>query len=141
MAFAQAVVVRKLAKRFSEKTLIRFGLIGTGTAIFLYFLPTQPWQMLLVTPLMAISNGITFANITALISKSVGPKVQGEILGINSSVAVLAMSIPPILSGYIAADLGPNTSIHVAGIVILLAAAVFWIFYHPATPDEVEEVE
>jgi DHA1 family tetracycline resistance protein-like MFS transporter len=140
VAFSQVFVVRKLSARFSEKTLIRFSLAGTGISIFLYFLPHVWWQLLLITPLMAVSNGVTMANVTALISKSVGPKVQGEVLGINSSVAALAMSIPPILSGYIAADLGPNTSIHIAGFVILLSAVVFWLFYRPKQA-EIEDIE
>lgn len=131
VAFSQVVIVRQLAKRFSEKTLIRIGLIGTGGAIFLYFLPQHSWQLLLVAPVMAISNGLTFANMTALISKSVGPQVQGEILGINASVASLAMSIPPILSGYIAADLTPEVSIWLGGAVILAGAFFFWLLYHP----------
>lgn len=50
------------------------------------------------------------------------------------------MMIPPVLSGYIAADLGPNTPIWVAGIVILIGAAVFWLFYHPKK-IEVEDIE
>lgn len=140
VAFSQAVIVRQLSKRFSEKTLIRFGLIGTGSAIFLYFLPNHAWELLLITPIMAISNGLTFANLTALISKSVGPKVQGEVMGINSSVAALAMSVPPILSGYIAADLSPNVSIWLGGAIILIGAALFWLLYHPqkAVVDDVE---
>lgn len=140
VAFTQAVLVRKLAAKFTEIQMVRIGLIGMGVSIFLFFLPQVWWQLLLVTPIMAISNGITFANITALISKSVGPQVQGEILGINSSVAALAMSIPPILSGFIAADLGANTPIYIAGIVVLIGAAVFWLFYHPKH-IEVEDVE
>lgn len=140
VAFSQAVIVRQLAKRFSEKTLIRFGLIGTGSAIFLYFLPNQVWQLLLIVPIMAISNGLTFANLTALISKSVGPKVQGEVMGINSSVAALAMSVPPILSGYIAADLSPNVSIWLGGAIILIGAALFWLSYHPQKV-EVDDIE
>ncbi len=140
VAFSQVFIVRKLSARFSEKTLIRFSLFGTGLAIFLYFLPTVWWELLLITPLMAISNGITMANVTALISKSVGPKVQGEVLGINSSVSALAMSIPPILSGYIAASLGANTSIWVAGVIIFISGAVFWLFYKPKEAI-VEDVE
>ncbi len=141
VAFSQAVIVRQLAKRFSERTLITAGLFGTGIAILLMFLPHVWWQLLLVTPLMAISNGLVFANTTALISKSVGPKVQGEVLGINASVASLAMSIPPILSGFIAASLSTTAPIWVGGITILFAAAFFMFFYHPARPGEVEGIE
>jgi len=141
VAFSQVVIVRQLAKRYSEKTLIRVGLFGTALSIFLFFLPHVWWQLLLVAPIMAISNGLTFANITALISKSVGPRVQGEVLGINASVASLAMSVPPILSGYIAADLSPSAPIWAGGFTILAGAFLFLFFYRPQTPDEIEEVE
>lgn len=140
VAFTQAVLVRKLAAKFTEIQMVRIGLIGTGISVFLFFLPHVWWQLLLVVPVLAISNGLTFANITALISKSVGPEVQGEILGINSSVAALAMSIPPILSGFIAADLGANTPIYIAGIVLLIGAGFFWFFYRPKK-IELEDVE
>lgn len=129
VAISQAIIVGKLAKRFSETQLIRFGIIGTGISIFLFFLPTESWQLFLITPLMAISNGIAFANITALISKSARPEIQGEVLGINSSVSALAMSIPPILSGYIAATLNPDMPIHIGGSILIAAAVFFWIFF------------
>ena len=132
VAFTQAVIVRKLSAKFSETQLIRLGLIGTGISIFLFFLPTQSWQLFLIVPIMAISNGISFANITALISKSASPEIQGEVLGINSSVAALAMSIPPILSGYIAASLHPDAPIWIAGGILILTAIFFWTFFKPA---------
>jgi hypothetical protein len=87
---------------------------------------------------MVDSKGQTYPVPANYASKS--KLVEGEVLGINSSVAALAMSIPPILSGYIAADLGPNTSIHIAGFVILLSAVVFWLFYRPKQA-EIEDIE
>ncbi len=140
VAFTQAVIVRKLSKRFEEYKLVRYGLIGAGISIFLFFIPTVWWHLLLITPIFAISNGMFQANIIALISKSVGPKVQGEVLGINSSVAALAMSIPPILSGLIAASLHPDAPVHIAGVIILLAALFFWIFYKPVK-SQLEDLE
>ncbi len=140
VAFTQAVIVRKLSEKFEDYKLVRYGLIGAGVAIFLFFVPTVWWQLLLITPIFAISNGMFQANIIALISKSVGPKVQGEVLGINSSVAALAMSIPPILSGFIAASLHPDAPVHIAGVIILLAALFFWIFYKPVK-SALEDVE
>jgi MFS family permease len=130
----------KISEKFEDYKLVRYGLIGAGVAIFLFFVPTVWWQLLLITPIFAISNGMFQANIIALISKSVGPKVQGEVLGINSSVAALAMSIPPILSGFIAASLHPDAPVHIAGVIILLAALFFWIFYKPVK-SQLEDVE
>ncbi len=130
-AFTQAVIVRKLAGKFTEIQIVRVGLFASAISIFLYFLPSSALGLYLITPILAISNGLFFANMTALISKNADAGVQGEVLGINSSVTALAMMIPPVLSGYIAAALKPETPIIVSSAVILISAVVFWFFFHP----------
>lgn len=130
-AFTQAVIVRKLAGKFSEIAIIRFSLLAGAISVFLYFLPDTSLGLYVITPVLAVANGLTFANITALISKNADASIQGEVMGINSSVTALAQMIPPILSGYIAAGLKPETPIYVSAAVILLSALVFWFFFHP----------
>jgi len=131
VAFTQAVITGRVSAKYPSYQIIRYGLLACAIAMFLYFLPQLWWQLLFIVPIFAIGNGVANANITALISRSAGPEIQGEVLGINSSVAALAMSIPPILSGFIAAKLTSSAPILVGGTVILSAVAVFWIFYKP----------
>lgn len=131
IVFTQAVITRNAAKKFMEFQILRITLIGSGTFILLFFLPHIWWQLLLIVPFFAICNGLSQANLAALVSRSVGPEVQGEILGINASVQALAQSMPPMLSGYIAATLNPSAPVLVASIVIILAGAVFNILYQP----------
>ncbi len=131
VALTQIFITGKVSKRFPAYKIIRVCLFGAGIALFLFFLPQLWWQLLLIVPLFAICNGLMQANITALISMSAGSEVQGEVLGINSSVAALAMSIPPVLAGFIAAGLSPNAPIFVGGTIVLVSAVVFWIFYKP----------
>lgn len=130
-AFTQAVIVRKLGRKFTEVQIVRVGLFASAISIFLYFLPNTALGLYLITPILAISNGLFFANMTALISKNADASVQGEVMGINSSVAALAMMIPPVLSGYIAAAIQPETPIIVSTIVIFISAVFFWVFFHP----------
>lgn len=143
VAITQAFIVRRLAGKLPEYKFVRIGLIGAGIATFLFFLPTEAWQLYFIVPIFAISNGLMQANINALISRNAGADVQGEVMGINSSVAALAMSIPPILSGYIAATLNPNAPIIIAGVVVFISAAVFWLFYKQPkdapTPANIKE--
>lgn len=87
------------------------------------------WGLLIVTPFFAFANGLSQANITGLISNSVGPEIQGEILGISASVAVMAQAIPAILSGFIAASLTPSSPSIVAAGVIILGGIIFIIAY------------
>ena len=129
IAFTQAVITRQVTKRFGESDILKFSLLGTGLTIFLFFFPTHWWGLLLITPFFAMFNGLTMANITALVSRSVGPEVQGEVMGISTSVQALAQAIPPILSGYIAASLTAEAPIFVSGVVIVLSGLVFITFF------------
>ncbi len=121
----QALITRFAVKYLSERTILKGSIILCGLSILLYFLPTASWQLLLIVPLFAIFNGLTNANLTSIISRSVDGKVQGEILGINSSVQALATSIPPIISGFLAAQFSPYLPIIVSGTIVVMAGIVF----------------
>jgi len=128
VVLAQAVILRLFLKKFNECEILRYSLLGLSIFIFLQLLPDKSWELLLITPFFAVANGLTQANITALVSRSAAQSTQGEILGINSSVQSLAMAIPPIISGYIAAAFLPEASILVSAIVIFLGWLVFLRF-------------
>src|SRR3989344_6045823 len=79
----------------------------------------------------AIWIAFTQAIITALISISADEYSQGESLGIGASLQAFAQSIPPILSGYIAAIAHPSAPIFVAAVVIIVSGLTFIVFYKP----------
>ncbi len=128
IAFSQAVITKKFSHNFSERQILSFSLFGTGAFILMQFVPTVWWGLLLITPFFAIFTGLSQANLISLVSRSVGPKIQGEILGINASVQALAQTIPPIISGFIAAGIMPRAPVFVAGIMIIFSGFVFIIF-------------
>lgn len=128
IAVTQATLTPWLAKRFKNSQILRVSIIGTGVALFLQLLPNNAAQLLLVAPFIAIFNGLTLANATSLVSSSVGPEIQGEVLGIDSSVQALAQSIPAIISGYVA-TLGVSMPIIVGGFTIITGGIVFNVFY------------
>ena len=131
--FAQAVVVRKVTKHFSERQILKVSLIVTGLFMFAQLVPTVWWGLLFTVPFLAMANGLSMANMTSIVSRSVGPEIQGEILGINASVQALAQMSPPILSGFLAASTGVTTPIFVAGSIIILAGIVFTLFVRNKT--------
>lgn len=130
IALSQAVVTRIASKYFSEAEILRFSIIIAGEIVALYLLPNHAWQLLLITPFFAMANGLSQANFTALVSRSAGAEIQGEVLGINSSVMALAQTIPPVISGYIAASISPQAPVIVASVVIVFAGLTFMLFYH-----------
>jgi len=128
IVLSQAIVTPYIAKRFSNSTVLRFSLIGNGLALFALIWPQNTAQLLLVTPFFAIFNGLTMANLSALVSSSAGKKIQGEVLGIEASVQALAQSIPAVVAGYTAA-LGINVPVIVGGSVVVFGGLLFNIFY------------
>jgi len=131
--FTQAVVTRYVAKRYPEVSVIRITLISTGIMVMAYFLPRHAWELFLIPPFFGLFSGLSMANLSSLLSRSVAPQVQGEILGINASVQALAQAIPAILSGFIAATLTPETPLFISSITIIVGGVVFYKFYKAKT--------
>lgn len=130
IAVTQAVLTPFLAKKFKNYQILRFSLIGNGLALLLQLIPHNTSQLLLLAPFIALFNGLTIANSSALVSLSVGKEMQGEVLGINASVQALATSIPAIMAGYIA-TIGINMPVIVGGSFVIFGGLVFNIFYRP----------
>lgn len=126
IAFTQVVITRFLTGVSREKHILQTSLIGTGICILLFFAPTHAWQLLFIVPFFSIFMGLSQATITALVSGSTDQFSQGESLGISTSMQALANTVPPVLSGYIAAATHPNIPLYVAGAVVLLSSVVFF---------------
>jgi DHA1 family tetracycline resistance protein-like MFS transporter len=98
--FTQLVVLRILSGKYSERTILRWSFLSVGCAIAIYpFLPESAWLYLLM-PFFSIPQGLSMANLSALISKGVSPKRQGAALGINSSLMALSQGIIPLAAGF-----------------------------------------
>lgn len=135
IALTQLVILRRLPKN-KEYAILRITLIGSGIMLLAYVVPSAPWQLLLIIPVFSVFSGITQAYLPAVVSRSADGSVQGEVLGINASVASLAQAIPPVISGYFAAISSPEVPLIVAGIVAL-SAAVLFLALHPRSRDDV----
>lgn len=130
IALTQGFLTPLVAKRFKNYQVLRFAFLGTGVALLLQLWPSNTKQLLLVAPLIAIFNGLVLANATALVSKSVGPEIQGEVLGIEASVQALAQAIPAAIAGYIA-TMGINMPVIVGGTAVFIGGIIFNVFYRP----------
>jgi MFS transporter, DHA1 family, tetracycline resistance protein len=128
IVISQGLILRKLTK-FADYKILRVSLIATGVLILAFFLPTVWWGLLFVVPFFGIPNGLSQAFLPTIISRSAEQSRQGEILGINASVAALAQSIPPIIAGYLAAQIVATAPIYVASLFIVLSGVIFWLFY------------
>jgi hypothetical protein len=90
--------------------------------------PRVWWGLLFITPFFAIFTGLSQANLTSVVSRSAGPEIQGEVLKINTSIQTLTQTIPPIISGFVAASVTARAPIVVAGVTIILSGLLFIVF-------------
>lgn len=72
-------------------------------------------------PFIAIPQGLSMANMSALISKGVSPEKQGVALGINSSLGALAQGVIPLVAG-VGSGLLAIQAPFVAGAVFMMIA-------------------
>jgi DHA1 family tetracycline resistance protein-like MFS transporter len=121
----QVLLTQRVSGKFSEESILRISLIGSSVCILAYFIPNGALGLLIIGPFLAASIGLSMANITGLISRRAGAAIQGEVLGIGTSVQALAQAIPPILSGFIAATMSSSAPIFVSAIILFVS----WVFF------------
>jgi DHA1 family tetracycline resistance protein-like MFS transporter len=133
IAFAQAVVVGRVAKKLADYKVLRFCMFGNATMLLVYFaIPTNHSTYLyFVIPFFTLFNGLTMANMTSLVSRSAEMGKQGQAMGIFSSVSSLAQVPASILLGYITSGITSSQPLVVASACIYAAAALFVIFFRP----------
>jgi DHA1 family tetracycline resistance protein-like MFS transporter len=131
--FSQVFVNSNVTKWFKEDVVLRVSLIALSIFIALFFAPKSNWGLLFIVPFFAMFIGLVQANLLSLISRTASPETQGQILGVNSSINTLAQSLPPILSGYVAALVTPEMPLIISSVTIFMAGVVFVLFYKPQT--------
>jgi MFS family permease len=84
------------------------------------FLSESAWLYILM-PFFSIPQGLSMANLSALISKGVSPKRQGAALGINGSLMALSQGLIPLLAGFGSGLFGLHLPF-IAGSILIFAA-------------------
>ncbi len=138
MALTQGFIVRPVSKRFTPAQVLRFSLLAQGLILPTILLATTPSILYMIIPFISIFQGLSFPNLTSIVSDQLGAESQGEGLGLNQSVHSMGQSFPPIIAGFIAA-VHPNLPMIFGGACLLLAWLVFVSFYRP-TKEKFHEV-
>lgn len=100
VVFTQAFILRILTKKYSERSILRFSLLFLMVGLALYSIVPSIFFLYMLVPVVAVSNGLSMANMGALISKSVSATKQGAALGINGSLMALSQGIVPLIAGF-----------------------------------------
>ncbi len=119
----QGGLVRQALKRLGEPKLLFTGLICGLVGYAGYGLADAEWKFWATTPIFSLMAFFSPA-IQGLMSKRLGPSVQGELQGANGSLTGIAGVIGPTLfSGIYGYSIHPETTTQFPGLAFLVASA------------------
>lgn len=139
VAIVQGGITRIISKRFKPAQILNYALLGLSIAVGTYMLVTDAAQIYYIIPFIALFNGISQPNLTALISNLADEKSQGEILGINQSIIAFAWAIPPIISGFISA-IDVRLPIIVGASIMFISWGAFVLYFREKEKEQFHEV-
>ncbi len=121
IVITQMIILRIVSKHRTPLQVLRVSMILVAIASSLTpFMPTLFLQYVLL-PFIAIPQGLSMANLTALLSSSVSKERQGVVLGINGSLSALSQGIVPLFGGVVAGLFGVSIPFIIGGICIVCA--------------------
>lgn len=123
IVITQTVILRIVSKLYREREILRFTIPVTAVAVLAYAFVPEPYMVYLLIPIMAVPQGLTMANLSALVSRGVSAEKQGAAMGINGSLMALAGGAVPLLAGVLTAVFNLEIAF-VAGSIFMLASWV-----------------
>lgn len=134
-ALVQGGLIRPLARRYEEASLIRAGTAIQAVAFAaLAAAPSLGRSALYAAGgLLAVGNGLTQPSVSAYVSKRADPLAQGGTLGTNQSVASLARVFGPALGGWLYGSIGPRSP-YIAGSMGMVLATIVAVALLPRLP-------
>ena len=96
-AGCQFLLTGPLSRRFGEGRMLAAGMAGAVLCNFLQTISPGGGYTVALMALMALSQSVAFPNSGALLSRSVDPDHQGQIMGLNNATGALARVVGPQL--------------------------------------------
>lgn len=128
IAITQGFITRWLSKRMKPMMAVSIFTLTLSIALIMLLVPQHSIYLYMVSPFIALSQGLLSPNLQTIVSNSGGADEQGEILGINQSIQSLAQAIPPIVAGYVV-SINLNLPIILSSIFTFAAWLAFQFFY------------
>ena len=94
-ACCQFMLTGPLSRRFGEGPMLAVGMAGTVICTALQPFSDGRFFTVALMALMALSQSVAFPNSGALLSRSVDPDHQGQIMGLNNATGALARVVGP----------------------------------------------
>lgn len=101
VAFTQGGLVRVIGKHFVPRAILLWMLPISALGYWGLLLPQSVAMIYVVLLITPVAQGLISPNMVARVSNAAPANMQGEVMGIQSSVQSLAQFIPAALGGYL----------------------------------------
>jgi MFS transporter, DHA1 family, tetracycline resistance protein len=127
-ALSTGLFIRPLVKRFSPETLFFAGnFLAALSILTIPFLPASLWIWPLLILICYFVSFVTPSS-TTLVSNNANSQMQGEALGILSSVNAAALVFSPLFSGSIVGS-HPELPMKIGGLTLLMGACLLLMIF------------
>ena len=103
VAISQGIILRPLANKFEPGKIALLTLPMTTLSLLVLLLPSHSYYLYLIIPIFAFSQSSATSSIQTVISNIANRDVQGEIMGISTSMNALSQALPALIGGGVAA--------------------------------------
>ncbi len=128
VALSQGLINRITLKYFKSEKILKVSFFLLAASLIALVIPNRLWVLFIIQPFVAAFEGITFPNITAVISELSTDEQQGESLGVTQSLRALADSFPPIIAGVLV-SFSPSLPTLVSGVLMVITGLLYLGLY------------
>lgn len=111
-AVIQGGALRRLAKARRESLLAGMGCLILAVGLVLLPQSKGVGSLLIFTALAGVGNSLVTPNLSSLASQSVGPKMQGRVIGLMQSAGSLGRAVGPFAAGWLLSRDAGNPAHH-----------------------------
>ncbi len=123
-ALVQGFGLRLVVPVLGERRTVFLGVAGLTAAAVVYTIASATWMVYCAIAIGAVA-GMVQPAISAMNSRAVDARSQGELQGATQSVNAIAAIIgPPLYTHTLARFSGPDAIVNLPGVTMLLAAAI-----------------
>ena len=143
MGFVSLVVqgwfVDPLVRRLGELTNTRVGLLLMAVGIALTPSSQDIPSLAAITTIFSVGSGIIQPSLNSLVSRTVGPRQQGAVLGLNQSLGALSRAVGPV-SGAVAWTVWGYTAPFYLAATLMVVTLMIALALRLDSPNELDEL-
>jgi MFS family permease len=122
-------VAGRLSERHGRKKVLFWGwLAAVPIPFMILYAPSWGW-IVAATVLLGINQGFTWSMTQTAKLDLTRPEQRGFTIGLNEFSGYFGVAVAGIVTGYLAADLGPREGLFVFGLAVILAAGLLTLLW------------